>query len=179
MRRRGRAGLGVAVLLAVLPACGAPAEAVPRCSSARRLAIVAQAVPGAAYVPCIEEVPEGWDAGGFDVRRGRARFTLSSDRVPARPVRVELAGACPSTEAVPAPPRAEGVRTAVDLRSLSPRYAGTLYDVFAGGCVTYRFDFPRGPHIGLMEDLQSAVGLVARRELRLELETDLGVDLGP
>lgn len=177
MRPRARAGL--AVLLALLPACAGSTEAVPRCASVQRLAIVAQAVPGAAYVPCIQDVPEGWGAGGFDVRRGRARFTLTSDRVPERPVRVELAGECASTEAVPTPPRAEGVRTAVDLASLSPRYAGTIYDVFAGGCVTYRFDFPRGPHIGLMEDLQSAVGLVARRELRLELESDLGVDLGP
>ena len=178
--RARRLPRGLLLLALVVPAgCSSYTEAVPGCDSTRRLALLAQAVPGAAYVPCLEEVPEGWSAGGFDVGRGHARFTLRSDRATSRPVQVELVGECAAAGAVPAPPRAEGVRTAIDLTSIGPRFTGTLIDVFAGGCIRYRFDFPRGPHIGLMEDLQASVGLVARRELRLEIEKDLGVDLGP
>ena len=35
---------------------------------------------------------------------------------------------------------------------MSPRFAGTLFDVFPGGCVTYAFDFARGRHITLTDD---------------------------
>ncbi len=45
------------------------------------------------------------------------------------------------------------------------------------GCVTYGFDFPAWSHIGLMEDLQGVIALLARRQLRLELEHELDADL--
>lgn len=61
--------------------------------------------------------------------------------------------------------------------SISPRYAGTLFDVFPGGCVTYEFDFERGAHISLMEELQQAIDLYPRRELRLAVRDQLGVDI--
>src|SRR5204862_7716410 len=111
-------------MLSALPACSDGLSSAPACTSARRLAIVAQAVPSAAYVPCIAEVPEGWTVGGFEARSGRSRFSLLSDRAQGRRVRVELNAACDLTGAVPSPPRAEGVRTAVHLDSISPRYAG-------------------------------------------------------
>ena len=63
--------------------------------------------------------------------------------------------------------------------SITPRYTGTLSDVFPGGCVTYAFDFVRGPHIALMEELGAAVGLYSRRQLRLDLQDRLGVELDP
>jgi hypothetical protein len=50
-------------------------------------------------------------------------------------------------------------------------------DVFSGGCISYSFDFARGPHIALMEELQDTVGLFSRRQLRLGLKDQLGVEL--
>ena len=60
-----------------------------------------------------------------------------------------------------------------------PRYAGTMYDVFPGGWVSYRFDFERGAHIPLMAQLQSIVGFVPRQQLRLDVQRQLGVRLDP
>jgi hypothetical protein len=52
-----------------------------------------------------------------------------------------------------------------------------MLDVFPGGCVTYRFDFARGPHIGLIDDLEHEVRLLARAELARDLRAEYGIDL--
>src|SRR4029450_12853939 len=42
--------------------------------------LMAQAVPSASRLPCIELLPPGWTVGDVFVRNGRARFALNSDR---------------------------------------------------------------------------------------------------
>jgi hypothetical protein len=106
-------------------------------------------------------------------------FTLDPNRSGARPVKVEFRSTCDVTDAIPITPRADGVRTTMRLEGISPRYSGTITDVFPGGCVSYRFDFARGPHIALMEDLATTVDLYSRRQLRLDLRHQLGVELDP
>lgn len=170
----------VAALLLTLPACGVTAQtATPRCDGAERLAVIAQTVPTATYVPCLRRLPQGWRATAFEAADGTSRLALLSDRSGGQPVEVLLRASCDVSSASPAPPRVEGVRSYVRLTSLSPRYAGTLYDVFPGGCVSYRFSFDRGPHIPLMEELDAAVGLTSRRDLRLRLREELDVELDP
>jgi hypothetical protein len=162
-----------------LVGCATPGEAVPGCEAGPRLGIAAQAVPEASYVPCIRQLTEGWSAGGLDVRRGAMSFTLSPNRIGGRPVEVEFQSTCDVSDAIPTAPRAEGVRTSMRLLTIAPRYSGTIADVFPGGCVLYRFDFARGPHIALMEELAATVDLFSRRQLRLDLRQQLGVELYP
>lgn len=178
---RRRPALLAAALLgsSALGACAPSTDDVPACEAGHRLALVAQTVPDAAYVPCIDRLAEGWSTQRFEASAGRTRFVLVPDRAGSRSVRVTFQPACEAGAGVPTTPRADGVRTSIELRSISPRYAGTLSDAFPGGCVTYAFDFPRGPHIGLMADLDATVGLFSRRQLRLELRDQLGVELGP
>jgi hypothetical protein len=166
---------------ALLTGCTAVSQnTVPRCGDAERLAIVAQSVPGGSYVPCITRLPPGWRAIAFDPADGGTSFQLQSDRNPGRPVWVSLMAGCSFARATPQPPRAPGARTYLWLDSISPRFTGTLYDVFSGGCVTYRFDFVQGPaHISLMEEWQRATSLYSRQQLRLDLREKLGVELDP
>ena len=160
-------------------ACGVTATAaMPRCEAGQRLGIVAQSVPGAAYLPCVADMSPGWSFESFDVDDDGTRFSLRSDRSD-RLVEVELAASCDVGLATPVAPRDEGVRTYQLAESVSPRYAGRFYDVFAGGCVTYAFDFARGPHIALIDELQRAVDLYPRRLLRQELRDQLGITLDP
>ena len=65
------------------------------------------------------------------------------------------------------------------LTSISPRFAGRLYDVFPGACVSYSFNFTTGPHIALMEQFEGAIALYPRQQLRLILKHMLGVELNP
>jgi hypothetical protein len=60
------------------------------------------------------------------------------------------------------------------LDSVRPRFAGRLYDVSPGGCVTFTFDFASGSQIALMEQFESAVRLYPRQQLRLVLKLELG-----
>ena len=182
MRPSSRPAPRVLLLAAVAllgPAgCTSSSDEVPRCDSVRRVAIIAQAVTGAAYVPCIGELPPGWRSDRFAPRRGQVSFELTPGPGGV-PVLVDYDSTCAVTGAIPTKPRAAGVRTSLRLTSVTPRYAGTLIDEFPGGCITYRFDFTRGAHISLMEQLQSSAGLLSRRELRLALHRELSVELDP
>jgi hypothetical protein len=170
--------LAVVVVLAAvtLVGCATVSGAVPECRADQRLALVAQSVPTASYVPCLASMPAGWDSRDFRAESGETTFELASDRS-RDPVEVELQASCRIGEATPIAPRADGARTYLRLDSVAPQYAGTLYDVFPGGCVMYRFHFERGAHIQLMEDFQGSIDLFSRRELRLRLERNTGVRL--
>jgi hypothetical protein len=180
--RRSLSARGAALLPAgclLVAGCSTAVPSVPGCSSGQRLATVAQSVPTAAYVPCLAALPDGWRATSFDVESGHTRFSLVSDQGGGRAVRIELTERCDVSGATPQPARSEGARAYSRLTSITPRYAGTLYDVFPGGCVRYRFDFDRGPHIAAMEELRGAVGLFPRRQLRFDLHREFGVELDP
>ncbi len=179
MRGAARTAAALALAaLAVAPGCGTPEQAAVECRPGSRLALVAQSVSEAAYLPCVVELPAGWTVSSFDVHDGDTRFELTSDRA-EHVVPVTFSRSCDIGTASPRGPRAEGVRSYQLLESVSPRYAGRLIDVFAGGCVTTAFDFARGPHIGLLDELEQAVGLYPRRQLAQELRRDMGVTLDP
>ena len=165
---------------AALTGCASSGDAVPRCTDPLRLAIVAQSVPSASYLPCIRDLPPN-DHLQLAPPRTAPRFLLISDRSPAEPVVVRLATACRFrfSGASPSPARAPGVLSYIRLDSIRPRFAGRLYDVFPGGCVTYSFDFGSGSQIELMEQFERAVGLYPRQQLRLVLKQELGVELNP
>lgn len=182
-RRRGLlAGVLAAALLAVsalLTGCAVVSHPAPGCGDPLRLAIIAQSLPSAAYLPCIRALPPGWSTSAFDPSQSGASFLLNSDRSPGRPVVVRLITTCAPGGASPSPSRAPGVVTYTRLTSVAPRFTGRLYDVFPGGCVSYAFDFTLGSQIALMEQFEQAVGLYPRQQLRLVLKHELGVELGP
>ena len=176
MKRRARLLLLGVVAVAGLSSCAVPDVAAPRCRADQRLGAVAQAVPTASYVPCVDSLAAGWSIESFDVRAGRVSMTLQSDREP-RPVQVELRTACDVAGATAVAPRAVGVRTYLRIQTIDPRYVGTIVDLFPGGCVTYGFDFARGPHITLTDELRAAVSLYPRHDLRRELQAKYGINL--
>jgi hypothetical protein len=177
---RPRALLAAALLAAplALGGCSAAVRSAPGCTQWERLGLVAQSVPSTSYVPCVLTTPPGWHTDQLSVRDGATTFALVSDRAAGHAVDVTLHRSCDPAGATPIPPRTPGGRSMLRLRSIDPRYAGTLFDVFPGGCVTYRFDFERGPHIALMAELESTVGFVPRAVLRLQLRRHLDVELG-
>lgn len=122
--RRGRGGPpgSVAVLAAgalimgatMVTDCAALRDTVPGCGDPLRMAIIAQSVPGAAYVPCIRQLPQGWSTSAFDPGNAGTRFALNSDRAPGAPVIVQLAAGC-RVDGAPPDAAARGWRA--DLRA--------------------------------------------------------------
>lgn len=86
MRWHGSIGrvAAVAIVLSALASCSARAgdatEADCPIEHGDLFVLMAQSVPSATLIPCIEALPVGWTYGGSDVRDGVARFWLDSDR---------------------------------------------------------------------------------------------------
>src|SRR5690349_24604883 len=78
---------------AALTGCASSGDALPRCTDPLRLAIVAQSVPSASYLPCIRDLPPGWTTSNLAPAQDGTRFLLISDRSPAEAVVIELATA--------------------------------------------------------------------------------------
>ncbi len=180
---------GVTLGLVLAAGCSTPTislvnEAAPECEPGRRLAIVAQAVPSASLVPCIEDQNSPWRFLSLDVERGRAALSLVYLDPSERSARVELTEDCDTNGASTstASPQ-EGVTEFERPAVISTRVAGTRYEVFEGGCVTTTYDLPRdagglqdGPE--RLGELTQTVELFDRAELSRELEEDLDLELG-
>lgn len=180
MTRRTRL-LEAALAVVLGGACTAvvvPIGPPPRCEPSPRLAIIAQSVETAAYLPCIADLPPGWSFTRLDVSDAGTRISLASDRAD-QAVEVELVPSCNVRGATPIEPSDEGVRTYNRVETIDPRFSGKTLDVFPGGCVVTSYSFERGPHVALIAELTDAVGLFSRRELRQGLEVELGVKLDP
>lgn len=181
--RRGR--LVAASLLALTAAgCGGSpttlVDATPECSPGRRLAILAQAVPTAAYVPCIADDESPWRFTSLTVKKGRARLSLVYIDPSGRSARVQLTRSCDTQGASEQPPEA-GEPDVDHFRrasTLTPRVAGTDYAVFEGGCVTTEFDLPRDADASeRLLDLDTTVGLYPRSRLSAELDREFHLEL--
>ena len=154
--------LASAALAVSLAGCTTSGGTVPGCGDPLRLAIVAQSVPGAAYLPCLRDLQPGWTAAGFTPSQDGTSFLLNSDRSPEQPVTVRLTATCWTGGASPTPARAPGVLTYTRLASIQPRFSGTLYDVFP--------EFPDIRHIQSLRHLalrsESPISFRSRTDLQ-------------
>ena len=75
----------------------APAELpmtdTPTCGTNNTMILMAQAVPSAHAIPCVDALPPGWSIGGVSVRAADARFWLDSDRYGSHAVQIGLRSA--------------------------------------------------------------------------------------
>jgi hypothetical protein len=155
-------------------------DATPECDPGRRLAVLAQAVPTAAYVPCIADDESPWRFSSLTVEKGRARLSLVYIDPEGRSARVQLTRRCDTSGASEQPPEAgePDVQHFRRASTLSPRLAGVDYAVFAGGCVTTEFDLPRNADASeRLLDLDTTVGLYPRARLSAELDREFHLDL--
>jgi hypothetical protein len=145
--------------------------------------LMAQAVPTASQLPCIELKPPGWSVGDVFVRNGRARFNLDSDRVGFGAVQVVLEQFCSIGEATRVPSDHAGTRRYQEIVSIEPgrRYQGAVYYLFPGGCVTYRLNFRSDEQARPLGEVSLALGFVTREALRRRVgeATDGRVPLDP
>jgi hypothetical protein len=130
--------------------------------------LMAQAVPTASQLPCVELLPAGWSVRDVFVRNGRVRFSLDSDRVGVNAVQVVLEQFCsigPKVTRVPSDH--DGTRRYQEVISIDPgrRYQGAVYYLFTGGCVTYRLDFRSDEQARPLGEVSLALGFVTRGAL--------------
>jgi len=166
--RLALAFLGISVLLS---GCTRLQDAsVPYCPPSDKndavLILMAQAVPTAAYIPCVADFPAGWSFGGELIRNDRPEFWLNSDRAGVKAVTVLLTRDCVVSGAMEVPPEAGEplMRRYEEPTVLQPAFSGNRYYVFPGGCVTYHFSFRPGATFAQAIEAGEALSFVSRAE---------------
>jgi hypothetical protein len=138
--------------------------------------LMAQAVPTASQLPCVELKPPGWTVSDVFVRNGRARFALDSDRVGVGAVKVVLQEFCDIGRSTRVPSDHPETRRYQEVISIEPgqRYQGAVHYLFGGGCVTYRLDFRSDEQARPLGEVLLALGFVPRDALRQTLDDVTG-----
>ena len=101
--------------------------------------LLAQSVPSASWVPCLEVIPLGWDVSGLEATNEDARFWLDSNRDGVRAVEIRLDESCDTGGATQIPSDREGMDRWERVEQVTPEYVGTRYYVFDGGCISVVF----------------------------------------
>jgi hypothetical protein len=171
-----------AIVLSTVAACSARAgdatEADCPIEDGELFVLMAQSVPSATLIPCIEALPAGWAYGGSDVSDAVARFWLDSDRGGLHAVEVSLAASCRIAGAVDVTNSTSegGVRVYLDEFDLHP-FSANKYFVFPGGCVTYRYRFGPDAEPTLALEADEAVTFGLRTVLVRQVQEELGLTL--
>jgi len=146
-----------------------PAEDIgahpPLCGTGHAMILAAQAVPSAAQLPCVSELPSGWRIGGADIVSGRSVFWLDSDQAGPRAVTVTLTAACDVAGDQPEPSDRPGTQRYDLPPAGGTRFTGLRIYTFPGGCAMYRFDFAAGASQILATAVDSGVGFMPRARL--------------
>jgi membrane-associated phospholipid phosphatase/tRNA A-37 threonylcarbamoyl transferase component Bud32 len=139
------------------------------CSDQEALWLMAQAVPEATLVPCVELAPPGWSLNDVKVGRGFASIVFDTDR-PAQTaaVTVDLAPTCDLAGATEVSSEQPGARRYIRIdRNASPVRVTRTY-VFPGGCISERYISPNSPE-RMAADASTSLGFVTRERLAADL----------
>ncbi|MDF2740583.1 MAG: rane protein of unknown function, putative kinase domain [Actinomycetia bacterium] len=145
------------------------------CNDLAPLWLMAQSVPSASLVPCVESRLPGWTVANVAVNDGRSVITLDHDRAGAAAVGVRMAaGACDLAGAVEGPSQEPGVRRFERVARLAGAFSTTWYDQFPGGCVTYRLHSTTDPTGQFANEAPQVLGFTTREQLRQALSQRSG-----
>lgn len=141
---------------------------------ANGVVLVAQALPTASWVPCLDTVPLGWHLSDVQVRNGSARFWLDGDRDGVRAIEVGLTASCDTRGATPIPSDRAGVRRFELVTRLSPDYVGTRFYVFRGGCLSVRFRLAGDHRAEPLAVATEGIELLPRSDVEEHVHEDSG-----
>ena len=174
----GRVALAIALVVGLIlaiaqtvsmftPTHDLETNASPDCGTGRLMVLMAQAVPEATQVPCLEALPAGWELGGVHVERHEASFWLDSDQAGDKAVRATLVRPedCDVSDATPSASDEVGTERYELPERLPPGLRTTRFYLFPGGCVTYAFSFNQQGSAELLFDVEQALGFVPRAQL--------------
>ncbi len=161
-------------------ACTSGGEDMPECSNpeGQVLVLEAQSVPSATRLPCVAELPAGWQFGGALIKDTETTLWLDNDRAGIHALQVTMSASCDTGSAVQVPPAEDevGMRVFQEPESLDP-YTGSRYLVFDGGCITHEYTFAQGTEPTLVIEADLAVSTVARSDIVAQVQDSLGLTL--
>ena len=168
---------------AVASSCGIEERARPDCRDryVDTLVVMAQSVPSAELIPCLESLPAGWTFSEAESDQDGSQLVLDSDRGGMRALMVRLQRRCDHRGADQVPSDEPGTRRYERIRALDPSYSSVRYYEFEGGCVVYDIDLDADSVSGLVNEASLMLGFVSRDELhdQVERQSDGRIDDAP
>jgi tRNA A-37 threonylcarbamoyl transferase component Bud32 len=177
------AGLLLAIFLGVYSGAQSwfPAENIgvqdPGCGTNHTMILIAQAVPSAEFLPCIASLPTGWSIRAHNIQAGVASLRLGSDLAGPAAATITLRESCDSSQGAQVPSDKVGTTRFEQQLSLTPKFLALRYYRFAGGCITYRFDFSPGASPLLTFQVDNAISFMARSTLVHHVQQTEGLPL--
>jgi tRNA A-37 threonylcarbamoyl transferase component Bud32/membrane-associated phospholipid phosphatase len=144
------------------------------CSDLEPLWLMAQSVPSASLVPCVQLLPAGWSVAEVAVNNGRSLITLDHDRAGKAAVVVRLTASCDLTGATEVTSEQPGARRYLRIDRNVPGFFATRAYAFPGGCITAQISAPATSGQQLTTETSSAIGFTTRQELRRALSQRSG-----
>lgn len=160
---------GAAVLLLVAGCSVEESLPPPTCAGGGSHLIVAQSVPSATQVPCLDSVPEGWTVASVSVNQDRTIISFDSDRAGLGAARLRLDPSCDVDAAVSATSDQDSAERFDHVQQLAPGFRANRFYRFDGGCVTWLFDFDDDASATEAVALGNALRLIPRQVLNEQL----------
>ena len=132
------------------------------CGDLEPLWLMAQSVPSASLIPCLQLVPVDWTVAEVAVNNGRSVITLDHDRGGRAAMVVRLSAACDLAGATEVTSEQRGQPAGI-----GPRQHPRLQ--VPRGCVTQRFRAAGPSALRLSDTASTEFGFITRQELRQAL----------
>jgi tRNA A-37 threonylcarbamoyl transferase component Bud32/membrane-associated phospholipid phosphatase len=139
------------------------------CGDLEPLWLMAQSVPSASLIPCLQLVPVDWKVAEVAVNNGRSVITLDHDRGGRAAMVVRLTAACDVAGATEVTSEQQGARRYLRIDRNATEFSAARAYTFPGGCVTQRFTAAGPSAFRLSDTASTEFGFITRDELRQAL----------
>jgi tRNA A-37 threonylcarbamoyl transferase component Bud32/membrane-associated phospholipid phosphatase len=144
------------------------------CGDLEPLWLMAQSVPSASLIPCLQLVPVDWTVAKVAVNNGRSVITLDHDRGAKAAMVVRLSASCDLAGATEVSSEQPGARRYLRVDPNSREFSATRAYTFPGGCITHRFRAAGPSALRLSDTASTEFGFISRQELRRALSQRSG-----
>jgi hypothetical protein len=139
------------------------------CADLEPLWLMAQSVPSASLIPCLQLVPADWKVAEVAVNNGRSVITLDHDRAGRAALVVRLTASCDLAGATEVTSEQQGARRYLRVDPNTTEFSATRAYTFPGGCVTQHFSAAGPSALRLSDTASTEFGFITRQELRQAL----------
>jgi hypothetical protein len=157
------------VVASILSSCSTGITATPPCDRpTNQWVLVAQSVPSATFLPCVDALPFGWSVSAVTYESGSYTAWFADVRAGRDALQVTLTAACDVSHAAEVPDKISpsGTRAYEDVMTLQPRLQENRYLTFPGGCITYSFRFTEPAQPMLALEVQRALDVIPRARVQ-------------
>ena len=135
------------------------------CGDLEPLWLMAQSVPSASLIPCLQLVPVDWKVANVAVNNGRSVITLDHDQAGSGSMVVRLTASCDLAGATEVTSEQPGARRYLRVDPTSTEFSATRAYTFPGGCVTQRYRAAGPSALRLSDTASTEFGFITREEL--------------